>query len=61
MDRRSFFRSAIDKGSKTAVKAIDTSVNKQASHWLRPPFALNELEFLLSLYSLQRLHRRLPT
>lgn len=48
MDRRSFFRSAIDKGSKTAVKAIDTSVNKQASHWLRPPFALNELEFLLA-------------
>lgn len=52
MDRRSFFRSAIDKGSdvvgKTVVKAVDASVNKQASHWIRPPFALNELEFLLA-------------
>ena len=48
MDRRSFFRSAIDKGSKTAVKAVDASVNKQATHWLRPPFAINELEFLLA-------------
>jgi ferredoxin-type protein NapG len=48
MDRRSFFRSAIDKGGKTAVKVIDDSVNKQASHWLRPPFAISELEFLLT-------------
>jgi len=48
MDRRSFFRSAIDKGGKNIVKAVDASVNKQASHWLRPPFAINELEFLLA-------------
>jgi ferredoxin-type protein NapG len=52
MDRRSFFRSAIDKGGNTVgkavVKAADASVKKQASHWLRPPFALNELEFLLA-------------
>ncbi|VAW51964.1 hypothetical protein MNBD_GAMMA05-2022 [hydrothermal vent metagenome] len=48
MDRRSFFRSAIDKGGKATVKAIDASVNKQATHWLRPPFAINELEFLLA-------------
>jgi len=48
MDRRGFFRSAIDKGRKTVVKAVDASVEKQASHWLRPPFAINELEFLLA-------------
>ncbi|HHJ36059.1 MAG TPA: hypothetical protein ENJ87_09875 [Gammaproteobacteria bacterium] len=48
MDRRSFFRSAIDKSSKAVVKAADASVNKQASRWLRPPFAINELEFLLA-------------
>jgi ferredoxin-type protein NapG len=48
MDRRSFFRSAIDKGGKTVVKAVDVSVKKQASHWIRPPFAINELEFLLA-------------
>jgi ferredoxin-type protein NapG len=48
MDRRSFFRSAIDKSSKAVVKTVDASVNKQASRWLRPPFAINELEFLLA-------------
>jgi len=48
MDRRNFFRSAFSKGGKAAVKAVDASVNKQASHWIRPPFAINELEFLLA-------------
>ncbi len=52
MDRRSFFRSAINKSShavgKAVVKAADASVNKQAVNWIRPPFAKNELEFLLS-------------
>jgi len=48
MDRRNFFRSALNKGGKTVVKAVDASVNKQASRWIRPPFAINELEFLLS-------------
>jgi len=52
MDRRSFFRSALDKGSKTigkaVVKAADAKVKQQALRWIRPPFAINELEFLLS-------------
>ncbi len=48
MDRRSFFRSALDKGSKPVVKAIDASIKKQASRWIRPPFAINELEFVLA-------------
>lgn len=48
MDRRAFFRSAIDKGSKPIVKAVDASIKKQASHWIRPPYALDELEFILA-------------
>jgi len=48
MDRRSFFRSALDKGGKTVINAVDASVRKQASRWIRPPFALDELEFILA-------------
>lgn len=48
MDRRAFFKSALDKGGKKVVKAIDSSINKQASHWIRPPYALDELSFLLA-------------
>jgi ferredoxin-type protein NapG len=48
MDRRSFFRSALKKSAKTVVKTMDNHVNKQATRWLRPPYAINELDFLLS-------------
>jgi len=48
MDRRAFFRSALDKGGKTVVKAADARVKQQASHWIRPPYAIDELEFLLA-------------
>lgn len=48
MDRRSFFKSALDKGAKKAVKIIDDSVNKNAAHWIRPPYAIEELSFLLA-------------
>lgn len=48
MDRRAFFKSALNQGSKKVVKAIDSNVNKQASRWIRPPHAIDELSFLLS-------------
>ncbi len=48
MDRRAFFETMVDKATKTAVQAADTHVNMRASHWIRPPFALDELEFLLA-------------
>jgi ferredoxin-type protein NapG len=48
MDRRAFFRSAIDKGSKPVIKAVDASIKKQATHWIRPPFAIDELDFILA-------------
>jgi len=48
MDRRNFFRSALQKSGKTVVKAADAIVEKQASRWIRPPFAVDELQFILA-------------
>lgn len=48
MDRRNFFKTIVNKAAKTAVQAADAHVTTQASHWIRPPFALDELEFLLA-------------
>lgn len=48
MDRRQFFRQALSKGAKAATQAADRHVSRRASRWLRPPHALDELEFLLA-------------
>ncbi len=48
MDRRDFFRMGSQKAAKTAVKTIDEQVKARAQHWIRPPFAIDELEFLLA-------------
>jgi len=48
MDRRAFFKSGVEKIAKTAVKVVDNKVSQRANHWIRPPYALDELEFLLA-------------
>ncbi len=48
MDRRNFFRKAVHTTSKKVVEHIDAKAKQKASHWIRPPFALDELEFLLA-------------
>jgi ferredoxin-type protein NapG len=48
MDRRDFFRSAVKRTSKEVVQHLDAKVTDRASHWIRPPYAIGELEFLLS-------------
>jgi ferredoxin-type protein NapG len=48
MDRRAFFKRAVDKSSKAIVKEASKRANSNASHWIRPPFAIDELEFLLA-------------
>jgi ferredoxin-type protein NapG len=48
MDRRDFFKRAIDKSGKAIVDTVDSNVKKQASRWIRPPFAIDELQFLLA-------------
>ena len=48
MDRRDFFKTCFDKTSKAVVKAIDEHASQRATHWIRPPYALAELDFLLA-------------
>ncbi len=48
MDRRKFFQTALAKASEKVVEHVDRKVVGQAAHWIRPPFALPEFEFLLT-------------
>lgn len=48
MDRRDFFRAGLRKASRTAVEQAGQHVARRARHWIRPPWALDELEFLLA-------------
>ncbi len=48
MDRRAFFRQTISKATETVVKEADDKVKADAVRWIRPPYALEELEFLLT-------------
>ena len=48
MDRRGFFKTGMDKVSRVVVQEMDDKASAMAAHWIRPPYALNELEFLLT-------------
>ena len=48
MNRREFFKTGVNKVSEIAVQEIDAKVNERAARWIRPPYALAELEFLLA-------------
>ncbi|WP_457665667.1 4Fe-4S binding protein [Thiolapillus sp.] len=48
MDRRAFFRRSIEKVTRGVTKEASRRARKRASNWLRPPFAIDELEFLLA-------------
>jgi len=48
MDRREFFRRGIDKISQVAVREAENRARKKAAHWIRPPYAIRELDFLLA-------------
>lgn len=48
MDRRGFFRAAFKRTSEEVVKHVDARVEQRASRWIRPPYAIDELEFLLA-------------
>ncbi len=45
--RRAFFKHGLKKISQTAVSYADKKVNKNAALWFRPPFAVDELDFIL--------------
>ena len=48
MDRREFFRLGAQKTAKVAVDTAEKHVNHKASRWIRPPFAISELDFITS-------------
>ncbi|VAW98130.1 Ferredoxin-type protein NapF (periplasmic nitrate reductase) [hydrothermal vent metagenome] len=48
MDRREFFRRGLGRVAEEAVQHVDKKVVERASRWIRPPFAIPELEFLLA-------------
>ncbi len=46
LERRAFFLKGSRKVTEAAIDQIGTHVRNRAKHWIRPPFALDELEFL---------------
>jgi len=48
MDRREFFRRGFSHAAEKAVEVVDVKIAERASRWIRPPFAIAELEFLLA-------------
>lgn len=48
MDRRDFFKRGFGRAAEKAVEVVDHKVAERASRWIRPPFAIPELEFLLA-------------
>ena len=47
MQRRSFFKNAFHGLGKAIVYGAEIRAEHKAGHWIRPPFAKPELEFLL--------------
>ena len=48
MDRRDFFRVGLKKVTQTVVSEVDARVKKKAKRYIRPPYAISEVEFLLA-------------
>lgn len=48
LDRREFFQRGLKKAAAIAVDAAESSVEARARQWVRPPFAIPELDFLIS-------------
>ena len=47
-ERRAFFQSLTRKAGKAVIQQVDKRVAQRAVNWIRPPWALPELEFLLA-------------
>jgi len=48
LDRRSFFTRGAGKVAKVVTDHSAEQARKNAARWIRPPFAIDELEFLLA-------------
>ena len=47
MDRRNFLKRSAQKTAEHAIETVEARVNERARRWIRPPFAIAELDFLL--------------
>ncbi|HIL98086.1 MAG TPA: hypothetical protein EYG51_19570 [Pseudomonadales bacterium] len=48
MDRRNFLKGSFGKVVGGVINSAETAARKKAKHWIRPPFAREELDFLLT-------------
>jgi len=48
MDRRNFFRQSALSVAEVVGKQVESHCNQQAARWIRPPYAINEVDFLLA-------------
>lgn len=48
LSRRNFFKHGFTKVIEVSVGALEHRAGQKASHWIRPPFAKPELDFLLA-------------
>lgn len=48
MDRREFFTRGASKAAQVITKHATEKARENASHWIRPPFSIDELDFLLA-------------
>ena len=48
IERRDFFKLGARKAAHVAHKLASDKARARAQHWIRPPFALDELDFLLT-------------
>lgn len=48
MDRREFFTRSAGKAAQTLTKHAVKKAREKASHWIRPPFAIEEFDFLIA-------------
>lgn len=48
MDRRSFFTQSAGKVAQKVTQHAAETARKNSSRWIRPPFAIDELDFLLA-------------
>jgi ferredoxin-type protein NapG len=48
MDRRSFLKRTAQKTAEHAVESLESRIKQRARRWIRPPYAIDELDFLLA-------------
>jgi len=48
IDRRNFFKRSARSVAEAVGKKVESHCNQQAARWIRPPYAIKEVDFLLA-------------